>query len=261
MGAISVNGIEIAEAAVAAEMQHHPAPSQAASRKSAAQALAIRTLLMARANALGLKPAPEIDEQGKRETVEDALIRQLLEAEVKIPIADEESCERYYENNQERFKSPEIFEASHILFSAASGDPETFAQAVLKAEAVLETLKRDPSLFEELARKLSDCPSAAQGGNLGQITRGQTTPEFETFLLTLEEGQLCPVPVKTRYGVHALRLHRRVKGKLLPFEAVKDRIAAFLNEWVWRSAIAQYIGLLLAGAKVEGLGTPAPSSR
>ena len=49
----------------------------------------------------------------------------------------------------------------------------------------------------ELAQQLSACSSAAQGGNLGQISRGQTVPEFETFLFNLEPGQICPVPVGT----------------------------------------------------------------
>lgn len=253
MEAVTVNGIEIPAAAIAAEMQHHPAASKEASLQSAARALVIRTLLVARAQELELKPAPQIDEQGKRETDEDALIRQLLECEVKVPKPDEESCARYYQNNSERFKSPEILEAAHILFSASRGDDQAYAKAVSEAEAAIEVLKREPAAFPELARQLSNCSSAAQGGNLGQITRGQTTPEFETFLFSLEEGQLCPVPVKTRYGVHVLKLERRIMGKSLPFEFVKDRIAAFLSESVWRTAVAQYIGLLVADADVGGL--------
>ncbi len=253
MEAISINGTRISEAAIAAEMQHHPAASPEESRRSAARALAVRALLLCRAAELGLMPAPEADESGKRETDEDALIRQLLEREVKVPAPDEESCARYYQNNRDRFKSPDIFEASHILLTAARSDAEAYDRAVRRAEAVIGTLQQNPSAFEDLARELSDCPSAAQGGNLGQIARGQTTPEFETFLFSLEEGQLCPVPVKTRYGVHVLKLHRRIAGKLLPFELVKGRIAGFLSESVWRSAVAQYINLLIADAGIQGL--------
>ena len=51
----------------------------------AARALAIRTLLLEQARYLALTPAPQTDEDGKRETDDDALIRQVLEAEVKTP--------------------------------------------------------------------------------------------------------------------------------------------------------------------------------
>jgi peptidyl-prolyl cis-trans isomerase C len=253
MDSVLVNGVGISEAAIAAEMQHHPSASPEDSRRSAAQALAVRALLLGRAEELGLTPAPEIDEKGKRETDEDALIRQLLESEVKVSAPDEESCARYYQNNRDRFKSPDIFEASHILFGAARSGAEAYALAVQQAEAVIQALQQDPSAFEDFARELSSCPSAAQGGNLGQITRGQTTPEFETFLFSLEAGQLCPVPVKTRYGVHVLKLHRRIEGKVMPFELVKGRIADFLSEAVWRSAVAQYIRHLVADADIQGL--------
>jgi peptidyl-prolyl cis-trans isomerase C len=261
MEIVSVNGIEIPEAAIAAEMQHHPASSREASRLSAASALVVRAVLLARAAELGLKPVPERGSNSLYETEEESVIRQLLEKEVPLTEPDEESCLRYYKNNPDRFQSPDIFEASHILFGAARSDAKAYAEAVRKAEAAIETLKREASRFDDLARELSSCPSAAQGGNLGQIARGQTTPEFETFLFSLEEGQLCPVPVNTRYGVHVLQLHRRIKGNLLPFEAVKDRVAAFLSESVWRSAVAHYIGLLIAEADVEGLEPPAPIHR
>ncbi len=253
MTAVFVNGIAIPEAAIAAEMQYHPAASKETSLQSAARALTVRAVLIARAEDLRLMPAPETDANGKRETDEDALIRQLLECEVKVPEPDEDSCARYYQNNRERFRSPEIFEASHILFGVARSSCKAYAEAVEQAETVIDALSRDPGKFDELARTLSNCPSAAQGGNLGQITRGQTTPEFETFLFSLGEGQLCPVPVKSRYGVHVVKLHRRIKGNLLPFEAVKDRVAVFLSESSWRSAVAQYIGFLVASADVRGL--------
>jgi parvulin-like peptidyl-prolyl isomerase len=82
-----------------------------------------------------------------------------------------------------------------------------------------------PQRFAELAQQLCACPSAAQGGNLGQISRGQTVPELETFLFNLEPGQICPVPVKTRLGYHVVRLDRRIEGRQLPFGAVRERIA------------------------------------
>jgi len=261
MTSITVNGIEISEAAIASEMQHHPAPTPDEAMEAAARALAVRTLLLERARALDLEPAPQIDEDGKRETEDDALVRQVLEAEVQTPEPDEDACRRYYENNKSRFTSSDLYEAAHILFSADSADKDAYAKATAEAQACLETLKENPHAFAELAKARSDCPSAESGGNLGQITRGQVTPEFETMLMGLEPGQLCPVPVKTRYGVHIIYLHRHVPGQTLPFEMVRERIADYLGEAVWRRAVSQYIGLLVGGADIKGLdmeGTASP---
>src|SRR3546814_16061417 len=104
-----------------------------------------------------------------------------------------------------------------------------------------------------MARELSDCTSGKDGGNLGQITRGSAVPEFETFLFNLEEGQICPLPIKSRFGYHIARLDRRVEGRQLPFELVRDRIAGYLAEQVWRRAVGQYVALLIGTADLRGV--------
>jgi peptidyl-prolyl cis-trans isomerase C len=250
---ISVNGTPIANDAIVREMQHHPAEKPIAAWQEAARALAVRELLLQRARHLGLEPAPTSDDTGRRETDEEALIRALLEREVTVPEPDEETCRRYYARNQARFRSPDIYEASHILFAVAEDDREAYAQARADAEAVLATLEERPESFAALARAYSRCPSAAQGGNLGQITRGQTTPEFERALMALAPGEFCAEPVATRYGFHIIRLERKHEGRVLPYEAVAERTAAYLRESVRRRADAQYIARLASSARVEGI--------
>lgn len=106
MSTISVNGVEIPESAIRAEMQQHPAGSLAEARKAAAEALVVRELLLQEARRLGLRPDPRTDEAGRRETDEDSLARQLIEREVAVPEPDEDSCRRYYERNPGRFRAP-----------------------------------------------------------------------------------------------------------------------------------------------------------
>src|SRR5208283_15863 len=141
----------------------------------------------------------------------------------------------------------------HILFAALPADKAAHAQARADADAVLATLQENPDSFATLAQAYSRCPSAAQGGNLGQITAGQTTPEFEQALFALEPGQLCAEPVATRYGFHVIRLERKHEGRTLPFELVADRIADYLRESVRRQADVQYIARLVSAAKIEGV--------
>lgn len=253
MEALRVNGTEIPEAAIRLEAQNHPAGSPDAAIEAARHALAVRELLVQRARAAGLDAAPEPLDDGRLETDEDALIRQLLEREIALPAADEASCRRYYDNNRRRFRSPDLFEASHILVSAHPDDKPAYAAAAAKAEGLIAELAQRPGRFADLARQHSDCPSAQQGGNLGQLAKGQTVPEFETFLFNLAEGQLCPVPVRTRYGVHVLWLQRKIEGRDLPFEMVRERIAEYLADAVYRRAVAQYIAIVAGTASIEGV--------
>lgn len=249
----SVNGVVIAEAAIAAEMQNHPAASAEAARAEAERALAVRELLLQEARRLGLEPVPTAAGDGRERTAEDALIDRLLEQAVAVPEADEASCRRYYENNVRRFRTPDLFEAAHILLAASPDDHEAYEAACQAAEALIAVLQQRPAEFEDLARLRSVCPSSASGGRLGQLGRGQTVPEFETFLFALEPGQLCPVPVKTRYGAHVLRLDHRIEGRQLPFEVVAERIAEYLRDAVWRRASAQYLRILAGRAELRGV--------
>ena len=76
----------------------------------------------------------------------------------------------------------------------------------------------------------------------------------------MEAGQICPEPVRTRYGVHVLRLDRKIAGQVLPFAQVRERIATYLEESSWRRAVAQYVALLAGDARIEGFDMPAASS-
>ena len=180
-------------------------------------------------------------------------MRAVVEREVAVPAPDDATCRRYYEQNSARFRSPDIYEASHILFAALPADREGYAAARADAAAVLATLQDDPNSFATLAKAYSKCSSAEQGGNLGQITNGQTTPEFERALLALAPGELCAEPVATRYGFHIIRLARKTEGRVVPYEAVAEHIADYLRESVQHRANAQYVARLASAARIEGV--------
>lgn len=251
--AVSVNGVVISRDAIAREVQNHRASKPIEAWQSAARALAIRELLLQRARLVGIVPAPVRDSAGRCETEDEALIRGLLEQEVRTPEPDEETCRRYYAKNRRLFRSEPIYEAAHILFAARKDDAEGYERARRDANSALAELKLNPERFGNLARACSACPSAAQAGNLGQITSGQTTPEFERALAELTPGSISQVPVETRYGIHIIRLGRKIEGRELPFELVAERIANYLCESVMRRATAQYIARLVSDAEVTGI--------
>jgi peptidyl-prolyl cis-trans isomerase C len=259
MQTVMVNDVAIPHATIAREVQNHQAESPAIAWEQATRALVIRELLLQRTHVLDLVADPRTAD-GARETDEESLIRSLLEREVITPKADDAICRRYYDTNPARFRSPDLFEPAHILLKARRDDTEAYAKAEAQAAAVLADLQERPERFDSLARSLSDCSSATDGGRLGQIVQGETTPEFETFLVAMEPGQICPTPVRTRYGVHVLRLDRRIAGETLPFDVVRTRIAAYLEERTWRRAVAQYIVLVAGQARIAGFDLPVATS-
>lgn len=256
---VTVNGVTIPHDLISREAQNHPAPTPIGAWTAAARALAVRELLLQEARRLDLRPEPATDEEGRRETDEEALVRCIIDTQVETPTPDEASCRRYYQQNLGRFRSANICEASHILIAARRDQPGAFAAARQRAGDVLARLQHDPRLFAELAVVHSDCPSGKTGGNLGQLTDGDTTPEFEAALLALAPGEITGAPVETRYGFHVIRLNRRIAGAQLPFEAVREQIAAYLVERSRCTAIAQFVARLAARATLSGIELPTPA--
>jgi peptidyl-prolyl cis-trans isomerase C len=252
MPPVTVNGVAISRRAIAAEVQNFPSPNHGEGWRAATRALVIRELLLQEAARLGIAAEQRSDEDGRTETIEDAAIRALIEQEVRTPVAEEADLRRFYERNPRRFVSAPLYEAEHILFAVRRDDEVAFETARERAKEVATLLAAEPEHFASLAREFSACPSGALGGSLGQIGRGDTTPEFEKALLALEPGAISP-PVETRYGVHLIRMARRIEGRQLPFEAVRTAIAAFLDEQVRRQATRQYLSLLIGRAEIIGI--------
>lgn len=250
---VSVNGVAIASADIARETQHHQASDPDVAWDLAARALAIRELLSQEADRLGIAAEPIEDEEGRRETLQEARLRAVIEREVRVPRADEATCRRYYQANVARFRSPDLCEAAHILIPHGP-------QARELAAGLIAELRQRPERFADAADAHSACPSGKQGGNLGQIGPGQTVPEFEAALRALPVGAIHPEPIESRYGLHIVRLDRRIEGRQLPFELVHERIAAYLEDSVQRRALRQYVTVLAGRANVTGVDLTAAAS-
>lgn len=254
--AVRVGDAEISEERIAAEMQHHPAADANAAREAAARALVVRELLLAEARRLEICAVEAQDENGRVLNEEDALIEALIEQEITVPAANDEEARRYYDAHIDRFTNEPLVEAEHILISASPDDTIAWNMALSDARGLIRELKSHPAKFRELAQSHSACPSREQGGNLGQIGRGQTVPEFEQVLFTLDEGELHAAPVCTKYGVHVIRAGRKAEAQQIPFAVVDASIRSYLEEASMRRAMAQYLAILASAVKIEGVALP-----
>lgn len=243
---IRVNQTEISADAIAREMQYHPAESQDEAAFLAAQALVIRELLRQRAQQLGMSV------EDSQSSDEENILAGLINQEVPMPSADESSLQRFYAANPEHFCSAPLVSARHILFAAAPDDAVGRSRLREQADSLISQLQQVPDQFSNLAREMSACPSKEQGGALGQISQGQTVPEFERQLLRLPEG-LAHQPLESRYGWHVVWVDQRIDGRQLPFEAVRDKIALELEERVWQKAVVQYLETLIGAAEIDGI--------
>jgi peptidyl-prolyl cis-trans isomerase C len=252
---VFVNGQEISAADIAAEAQNHNAPKDKPgwAWRDGARALVIRELLLQEARKRDLQPQPRELEPGKFETEDESLIRELLDLAVTPKVPNDEDMRKVYAAQPDMFRAPTLYEPSHILFAADPTDSEGWAEALQKAQAALATLRSNPKDFASLAKELSDCPSRESGGQLGQLVTGDTVPEFEAAMDAMEPGVINPEPVKSRYGIHILRLDAKAVGDVLPFDQVKEQIGEMLEKAAWASAANEFVQELVENAEIKGI--------
>ena len=249
-----INGELVPHAVVAAETQNQEAPKgkPGIAWRKAANAVAIRTLLLQEARALAIETDQQEVGAGRYETEEEALIRGLLEQAIEASPPSETDIRAEWEKDPDRFRAPPLWEVSHILCACDPRDEAGRAKALERSVAMLAMIESAPKGFAALASRDSDCGSKSSGGALGQLGPGDTVPEFEAALRMLSQGEITVQPVITRYGYHIIRMDAVALGQVLPFEAVKSKIAVAMEKTTWARNAKQYVNQLVASAKVEG---------
>ncbi|GFE63265.1 peptidylprolyl isomerase [Litoreibacter roseus] len=249
-----VNGEAVPHTVVAAETQNHDAPAgkPGLAWRKAANAVAIRTLLLQEAKARNLRPVCQEVSPGRFETDEEALIRGLLDTVVHVEAPDEDAVRAEWEKDPTRFRAPPLWEVSHILCACDPRDVDATQIARDRARALTELALANGTDFAALATQESDCASKASGGALGQLGPGDTVPEFEAVLRGMRAGEVTSAPILTRHGWHIVRMDAVAMGAVLPFETVRQKITDAMEKAAWASQARSFVDSLVASAEIAG---------
>jgi peptidyl-prolyl cis-trans isomerase C len=164
-----------------------------------------------------------------------------------VPEPDEAACRRHHAAQPARYAIGERARLRHVLFAVTPGVEVAALRS--RAEACLIDLRAAGSerdaRFAQAARELSNCPSGADGGDLGWLRAEDCAPEFarEVFCGPAEIGVL-PRLVHSRFGLHVVEVLQREAGTTPPFEAVQPVLAQALRQQAWLSALQQYLRVL-----------------
>ena len=138
-----------------------------------------------------------------------------------IDVNDSDILARYQEGLQS-YTSPEFREVSHILITVSDDSPSD--EALQKITDIRSRIAAGED-FAELAGEFSEDPvSAADGGSLGEVGRGDMVPTFESAMFALSLDELSE-PVKTAFGWHIIKVNSIVGGEVESFESVKSALA------------------------------------
>lgn len=193
----------------------------------------------------GLSPASLVEALNRELKVEAILEKEASRA-AKVSDID---VELYYHYHPEQFTRPELRHTRHILVTINEDMPDnTRVLSRQRIDAIAARLAKDPGRFEEQALKHSECPTAMQGGLLGDVRKGQLYPELDALLFTLEAGQIGPV-TESPLGFHILFCESIQPAGKVPLHQIKPKIREMLE--TRRRQICQKAWLKRLGQKDE----------
>jgi peptidyl-prolyl cis-trans isomerase SurA len=134
---------------------------------------------------------------------------------------------------------------------AARQAAETAALAAAEAKAndLLEQIHKGAA-FEEIAKKFSDGPSAADGGKLGIFKRGQLAKELEDKTFAMKAGDVSDV-IRTKQGYVILKVVEHQDAGIPPLKAIEPRVQDALYSEKLQPALRVYLTKLREEAFIQ----------
>jgi len=143
----------------------------------------------------------------------------------------------------------------HILFAVTPGVDVVALRK--RAEATLLDVRchdgKAVDGFADAARTLSNCPSGAEGGDLGALTSDDCAPELAREIFGKSEIGVLPRLVHSRFGLHVVEVRSRTPGVTPAFGDVRGAVVNSLRQQGFVTALRQYLEVLAGEAAVEGV--------
>ena len=121
--------------------------------------------------------------------------------------------------------------------------------AKAKADDLLDQIKKGAK-FEDVAKKNSDGPSAAQGGDLGYFKRGTLAKELEDKTFAMKAGEVSDV-IRTRQGFVILKVVEHHDAGVPPFSQIEPRIQDAIYMQKLQPALREYLTKLREDAFID----------
>lgn len=154
-----------------------------------------------------------------------------IEAVKKSITVSDDELKTFYEQNVARLATQEERRASHILITAATGAPAADKEkAKVKAQSLLDAVKKSPTTFAEVAKANSQDPgSAVKGGDLDFFARGAMVKPFEDAAYAMKKGDISAL-VESDFGFHIIQLTDIKAAKQRSYEESKVELIEDANK-------------------------------
>lgn len=178
-------------------------------------------------------------DQFRKSILQQRVISEEVGSTVRI---GSDEVQKYYDAHKNEFVMPEEVDLSVIFFSTENKTPQEVALIRQKADGVLKRLKSGDD-FGELAKRFSEGPTSAQGGELGTYKRGELTPDLEKLVFALKKGDMTDV-IPASNGIQIIRVNRHFDAGLQPLSKVEQEVENALYQEKIQPAMRKYLAQL-----------------
>lgn len=184
---------------------------------------------------------------------DDAKVNKLIEIRIASSVkVSEAEARAFYDQNQQRMKTPPQVHLRHILIAASPQAPAADRQkARAKADDLLAQIKKGGDFAQLAAQNSDDNGSKTRGGDLSWVQPGQTPPDFEKAAFALKNPNDVSPVVETQSGYHIIQLVESRGEQTVPFDQAKGRIGQMLQDQKMKEALRAHVQELKAKGKVE----------
>jgi peptidyl-prolyl cis-trans isomerase SurA len=209
----------------------------------------------------------------KNQIITQKVIGEEVGAHLGIPTKEDE--QQFYDAHKDELQQAEEVTLSEILIApkvpkptpAASGTPNAdgstpapnppdaeaqsaaLAAAEAKAKDLLDQIRKGAS-FEDIAKKYSDGPTAAEGGGLGVFKRGVLAKELEDRTFAMKAGEVTDV-IRTKQGFVILKVDEHQDAGIPPLKAIEPKIQDAIYYQKMQPALRAYLTKLREEAYID----------
>lgn len=176
----------------------------------------------------------DLKEQLVNSYAPDQIIR--MEVGNRVAVGDKEVAS-YYESHAEEFQvEAEVTVREIVLLTEAKNPDEVRAEA----EKVRDRAVSEDADFAALAKEYSQAGTAAEGGLLGPLKKGELSAALEEVAFSTPVGEVGPL-LETPYGFHLVKVEERTETTIMPLDEVQEELHGRLEDKKFREALDAFL--------------------
>ena len=195
-------------------------------------------------------------EDFKQNLKNQIITQQVISQEVgsRMNVSKDE-IQQFYDEHKSQLEQPEQIRLSELLVAEKkdktppADEQQELAAAQAKADDLLAQIRKGAS-FEDIAKKNSEGPTAAQGGDLGYFKRATLAKELEDKTFAMKPGDVSDV-IRTKQGFVILKVTEHQQAGVPPLSEIEGRVQEAIMMQKMQPALRAYLQKLREDAYIK----------